>query len=151
MMIVSVGTGCSVTPQPGLRNAGRHLISNAESIPARLMQRISDENDIKCRILGRCVFGAPIDSELGDLVYPLNKHPEDMRRRFLYARYNPVLTQKGLADLRFTHLEHHTFEMDETSPEQLRILKTVGEKYAELVDIDEHFPGFVPKPQGKAA
>lgn len=151
MMIVSVGAGCSVTPQPGLRNAGRHLISNAESIPTGLMQRISDENDIKCRTVGRCVFGAPIDSELGDLMYPLDKHPEDLGRRFLYARYNPILTKKGLADLRLTHLEHHSFEIDNVSPEQLQVLTTVGKKYAELVDIAGQFPSFVAEPQGKAA
>ena len=91
MMLVSVGTGCVVTPQPGLRNAGRHLISNAESIPAGLMQRIAIENDIKCRTIGRCVYGAKIDRELGDLRRPLQQYPEDLGRRFLLA-----LSYRGL-------------------------------------------------------
>ena len=58
------------------------------------------DQDINCRVVGRCVHGAPIDRELGDLIprrvegdekkeVPLS---EDLGRAFLYARYNAELS-----------------------------------------------------------
>jgi hypothetical protein len=62
------------------------------------------EQDLNCRVFGRCVHGPVIDRELGDLVpreadgepIPLAR---DLGRAFLYARYQPDLTAAGLAAL----------------------------------------------------
>jgi hypothetical protein len=151
MMLVSVGTGCTVTPQPGLRNLGRNMLENASSIPTSLMQRIANENDIKCRTIGRCVHGGIIDRELGTLCKPLQEHPEDLGRRFLYARYDPDLSKLSLEMLGLGHLSNPSFEMDDVSPRQIKVLTEVGQKYAEQVDILRHFPPFVPTPQRQAA
>jgi hypothetical protein len=143
MMLVSVGTGCAVTPEPGLRAWGRYLLSNARSVPSGLMQRISVENDIKCRTIGRCVFGARIDGEIGDLKKPVMTGSDNLGRHFLYARYDPNVADDGLIEMGLAHLTGRRFEMDDLS--QLAALSTIGQQYAEDVDIHRDFPTFMPR------
>jgi hypothetical protein len=142
MMLVSVGTGCAVTPEPSLRAWGRHILTNARSVPSGLMQRISVENDIKCRTIGRCVFGAKIDEELGDLKHPLATQASDLGRRFLYARYDPNVADEGLMATGLSHLTGRKFEMDNAS--QLAALSAIGRKYANNIDIRRDFSTFMP-------
>jgi hypothetical protein len=143
MMLVSVGTGCVTKPAPLTKTDGRHLLHNAMTIPSGLMQRISAENDIQCRTIGRCVFGAPVDREIGTLLKPLASQTDNAGRRFLYARYDPDLTDAGLTHMGLSHLTQRTFAMDDVS--QMAELSSIGRKYAEQVDLARHFPTFVAK------
>jgi hypothetical protein len=145
MMLVSVGTGCAVTPEPRLGAWGRYLLSNARSVPSALMQRISAENDVNCRITGRCVYGAEIDRELGDLTNPFSKTPGDTGRRFLYARYDPNVADDGLIRMGLAHLTKRKFAMDDVRQSQLATLAAIGAQYAQGVDIRGDFPNFFPK------
>ena len=72
-----------------------------------LIRAANVDQDVNCRTIGRCVFGSPIESELGDMIprdgdpregtpVPLEK---DLGRAFLYARYDPDVTQAGLASI----------------------------------------------------
>ncbi len=62
------------------------------------------DQDVNCRVVGRCVSGAPIDREMGDLIprgddgapIPLGT---DLGRAFLYSRYNAELDKGSLAAL----------------------------------------------------
>ena len=45
-----------------------NLLYNAKSIPAALMSAALNEQDLLCRVFGRCRHGATIDREVGDLI-----------------------------------------------------------------------------------
>jgi hypothetical protein len=103
LLVVSVGTGSAAKSNADL--AGRNAVENLVSFPGALMYGAQIDQDINCRTVGRCVHGAPIDRELGDLIprrgegdqrkpVPLS---EDLGRQFLYARYNAELSGEWLA------------------------------------------------------
>ena len=102
LLVVSVGTGSA--PKATMEMSGRNAVSNLVNFPGALMYGAQVDQDINCRTVGRCVYGAPIDSEVGDLVprrgegrdgrpVPLS---EDLGRAFLYARYNAELSEEWL-------------------------------------------------------
>jgi hypothetical protein len=104
LLVMSVGTGSAPTLSSG--TSAKNAISNLVSFPGALMYGAQIDQDINCRAVGRCVHGAPIDSELGDLIprrgegderrpVPLS---EDLGRAFLYARYNAELSEEWLAE-----------------------------------------------------
>jgi hypothetical protein len=70
-----------------------NLLFNANSVPAALMQAALTEQDLLCRVFGRCRHGAPIDLEVGDL-----RRGEGLleKRLFSYVRYNAELSRGGL-------------------------------------------------------
>ncbi len=104
------------------------------------------DQDINCRMMGRCVYGAPIDRELDDMVprdeqgreVPLD---QDLGRSFLYARYNAELTSKAL----------NAWEMGDIDPaavsrldsvQNIADLRRIGKRVGDEVKI-EHFGSFV--------
>jgi predicted acylesterase/phospholipase RssA len=98
LLLISVGTGAA----PGITQAtSRNIMGNLQSLPGELMYGIQVDQDINCRTFGRCVHGASIDSELGDLV--LSEEQEQAgkgyERFFRYARYNADLSANGLESL----------------------------------------------------
>lgn len=103
LLVVSVGTGSAAKAEAEM--SGKNAVANLVSFPGALMYGAQVDQDINCRTVGRCVHGAPIDRELGDLIprrgagdppppVPLS---EDLGRQFLYARYNAELSQEWLA------------------------------------------------------
>ncbi len=55
------------------------------------MQSYQQYQDLLCRNQGRCLFGAPLDSEIGDMIAP-----EKQGAHFTYARYNHTFTPDDL-------------------------------------------------------
>lgn len=103
LLVVSVGTGSAAKVESEM--SGKNAVANLVSFPGALMYGAQIDQDINCRTVGRCVHGAPIDRELGDLIprrgegddpkpVPLS---EDLGRQFLYARYNAELSEEWLA------------------------------------------------------
>lgn len=104
LLVISVGTGAA--PNVSTEMSGKNAVSNLVNFPGALMYGAQIDQDINCRAVGRCVHGAPIDSELGDLIprrgvgdeckpVPLS---EDLGRAFLYARYNAELSEEWLRE-----------------------------------------------------
>ena len=102
LLVVSVGTGSAAKSNADM--SGRNAVENLVSFPGALMYGAQVDQDINCRAVGRCVHGAQIDRELGDLIprrggggapAPLS---EDLGRAFLYARYNAELSKEWLAE-----------------------------------------------------
>ena len=141
MMLVSVGTGCVAVPEPHVNARGRLLSTNARQVASGLMQRISTENDILCRTVGRCAFGAEIDREIGSLAYPLYAGTTDLGRRFLYARYDPDVSDAGLIQIGLGHLTGRKLAMDDVS--QIEVFSAIGRAYAKNVDMQAHFGSFL--------
>ena len=111
LLLISVGTG--IADDPSFK-ANANIVSNLSGLPSTLMHGIQIEQDINCRIAGRCTYGDFIDRELRDLIcrdadtdcsveawreapqIPLER---DLGRAFLYARYNADLSAEGLQAL----------------------------------------------------
>jgi hypothetical protein len=104
LLVMSVGTGSAAKADAGM--SGKNAVANLVNFPGALMYGAQVDQDINCRTIGRCVHGAPIDRELGDLIprrgegderrpVPLS---EDLGRQFLYARYNAELSAEWLAE-----------------------------------------------------
>ena len=104
LLIVSVGTGSA--PSPGIYD---NLLETLKELPNNLMYAMQVDQDINCRTVGRCIFGAPIDRELGDMI-PLDADNKitnldsDANRHFSYMRYNANLSVEGLKDLGLAHV-----------------------------------------------
>ena len=138
LLLVSVGTGTCPKADDHLRPDAMNLLFNANSVPAALMQAALTEQDLLCRVFGRCRHGAPIDLEVGDLMHGpglLNK------RLFSYVRYNAELTRRGLDDLGLHELVPEQVQRLD-SVEHVSDLRRVGQAAARDVAA-EHFAGFL--------
>jgi hypothetical protein len=104
LMLVSVGTGAAPVLGTTADAPESHLLATGKGVLGALMNGAGIEQDINCRVFGRCIHGDLIDSEVGDLI-PRDEGGEripleqKLGRAFLYARYQPDLTAEGLAKL----------------------------------------------------
>jgi uncharacterized protein len=138
LLLVSVGTGTCPKADDHLRPDAMNLLFNAASVPAALMHAALDEQDLLCRVFGRCRHGPAIDLEVGDLMHRAGLLE---KRLFSYVRYNPELSRRGLDEL----------GIDDVIPEQVQRLdsvqhigdlRRVGQAAARDVAM-EHFAGFL--------
>jgi hypothetical protein len=138
LLLVSVGTGTSPKADDYLRPGAMNLLFNVNSVPAALIYAAANEQDLLCRVFGRCRHGAPVDLEVGDLM-----HGEGLleKRLFSYVRYNPELTRRGLNDLGlYDVVPEEVQRLD--SVQNVGDLRRVGQAAARDVSV-EHFAGFL--------
>ncbi|HKR13166.1 MAG TPA: patatin-like phospholipase family protein [Pyrinomonadaceae bacterium] len=142
LLVMSVGTGAAPKVDAEIYAAGKNAVSNLASIPSALMYGAQVDQDINCRTVGRCVYGADIDEEIGDLI-PRDDGgnvislDQNLGRSFLYARYNADLSAKwlnsrGLGDIDAAQVS----QLD--SVEHVKDLVRVGQSVADDLKI-EHF------------
>ena len=137
MFIASIGTGTSPKANQDLEPDDMNLVYNATSIPSALMFAALNEQDLLCRVFGKCLHGDPLDREVGDL--------EDARgpvdpKLFTYVRYNAELTRTWLDAHSLNHIEpRHVQRLDST--QHMDKLQEVGVTVAQQVRA-EHFEGF---------
>jgi hypothetical protein len=153
LLLVSLGTGMADTLGG---NGSANIAVNLAGLPSALMHTIQIEQDINCRMLGRCTFGDHIDRELQDLTWR-NKSfsceraeweaaeqlplATDLGRAFLYARYNADLSSEGLEALGCGGLDPEKVQkMD--GVDQIDNLLEIGERAGERIDL-KHFGPFV--------
>jgi len=135
LLIISVGTGTSASP-----GVYSHLGEVATHLPLNLMYAMQVDQDINCRAVGRCTYGAPIDRELGDMI-PNAPLSTPLGRHFLYARYNADLSAAGLTVLGLPQLDpEDVSKMD--SVKHIADLQKVGQAAAGQIKL-EHFGDFV--------
>ena len=107
LLVMSIGTGSAPSVDADVYSGGKNAFSNLVSFPSALMYGAAVDQDINCRIIGRCIHGGEYDSELGrcdteidrevgDLVHRADPIPDDLGRQFTYARYNAELSKKWL-------------------------------------------------------
>jgi uncharacterized protein len=151
MLLVSIGTGATPDANPELQAGDMNLLYNATRIPSALMAAASAQQDMVCRVLGRCVHGAPLDREVGDLLTPdltgadpcpALAGPLGKGKLFTYARYNVDLTPAGLEALNLSDIRvEDVQEMD--SVDHIPDLARVGEVAAGRDVKAKHFQGFL--------
>jgi hypothetical protein len=143
LTLVSVGTGSAARLDQDLDKRGRFIPSAVARLPSVLMGGMNIDQDINCRTVGRCVFGATIDRELGDM-RPRHGDPlsgelvsaeQDCGRAFLYARYDPDVSRAGLDALGLHNIEPEEVQaMD--AVRHIEKMRQVGRAYAErFVDL----------------
>jgi hypothetical protein len=94
LLLVSVGTGTS--PRPSTSASEQNLFSGLYSVLMDPRMAALVEQDVLCRVFGRCLVGAPIDGELGDLRDPAAC---SFPKLFTYLRYDAELSRAGLEAL----------------------------------------------------
>ncbi len=133
LLVISIGTGAAPDQQ---ESSTQSTVKQLAGIPGALMYGSLVDQDINCRVVGRCTHGGVLDSEIGDLIprrddgqpIPLN---QDLGRAFLYARYNADLTAEGLADLGLEDIRpQDVAKLDSTKfiPELQRVGRAVAER-----------------------
>ena len=142
MLLVSVGTGSIPNVNKNLRKKHMNLLYYAGRVPSALIYANTVEADKLCRIYGRSLLGDKIDSEIGDLLEPLSQAPT-RTKDFLYARYDPDLTEMGLTKLGLFPRIKPEDVLPLISGKHVNELREVGKTYARNVSL-EHFGPFVP-------
>lgn len=145
LLVVSVGTGTVPAPSQTVKRPMLSMIGNIKATLTSLITESTIEQDINCRMVGRCVFGNRIDRELGDLIPRDDQGREipleiDLGRQFLYARYDVELSRQGLEGIGVTDINPHDITpLDRV--ESINELERVGNLLGSQVEV-EHFGGF---------
>jgi uncharacterized protein len=145
MLLISVGTGTAPAEDTSLRVGDMNLLYNASSIPSALMAAALHQQDLLCRVFGRCLAGDSIDREFGNFI---EGHVENcgteaplQQKFFTYARYNAQLTSKGLTDLGLGNIKpQHVQQLD--SIEHIDDLSAVGNAVGRQHVKSDHFNNF---------
>ncbi len=142
LLLVSVGTGSSSVANASLAPADMNLLYSARSVPSALVHAALTEQDVLCRVFGRCLHGGDIDLELGDLRWrperPLGSRLPDL---FTYVRYTADLSTVGLERLGLGSILPESVQALD-SIEHVDELRRIGEAVAREVS-PTHFEGFV--------
>jgi uncharacterized protein len=141
LLLVSVGTGSSITPSStNVNELG--LLYQARALIRVIMNGSSTENDRLCQVLGHTRYAPRIDSEFNA------EEVNEIQPRtplFIYVRYNIAIGQKDLA--RVPELSDVSAKqvgrLDAASSEAVEQLKRIGDYAARQVQL-AHFAGFLP-------
>ena len=136
LLVVSIGTGISPEANENLVPGEMNLLYNAASLPSALMFGALYQQDLLCRVLGKCLHGDKLDREIGDLRG--DSRQAGMRKQFTYLRYNAELTKTGLAGLDLKDIDpNHVQQLDSIA--YMSQLRRVGEAVGRQVS-EAHFP-----------
>jgi hypothetical protein len=156
LLLISVGTGAAESLGAIAASPNRNLLSNVAGLPGELMYGIQVDQDVNCRIVGRCAYGAHLDREILDLVprqtmpgmtmeeeYKASETPlsKDLGRQFLYARYNADLSRDGLNRLGFPKIDPLQIQKLD-AVENINALLEIGQAVGKDVK-PEHFGSFI--------
>jgi uncharacterized protein len=156
LLIISVGTGAAESLGATTASPNKNIVSTVAGLPGELMYGIQVDQDVSCRTVGRCTFGAHLDREIMDLIprqllegmtleeqyaAPTVPLSTNLGRHFLYARYNADLSGAGLKNLGFSHVDAAGIrKMD--AVDNIPVLIEIGQATAQQVE-PEHFGSFL--------
>jgi hypothetical protein len=98
-----------------------------------------NEQDMLCRVFGKCLSGAKLDNEVEDLI---SKTGPANPKLFTYLRYNAELTRKGLDDLGLPNIDPESVRKLD-AVENIKELQAVGKAVAQREVNIAHFAGFI--------
>ena len=140
MLLVSIGTGTAASANKNLKRKQMNIIYNASSLPSALMYAASNEQDLLCRVFGKCLNGGQLDLEVLDLIGSAGQGPATPKL-CTYMRYNADLTRDGLDALGLPHIEPKNVQQLD-SVDHIAELQEVGRAVAKQVNVN-HFAGFL--------
>jgi Patatin-like phospholipase len=127
MLLVSVGTGTVPDAKASLTPKDMDIFYNVHCVPTALMFAAANEQDVLCRVFGKCLAGPLLDSELGNLI---GDEGPGGGKLFTYARLNTELSEQGLRDLGLSGIRAEDVQrMD--SVEHVAELREIGRAIAE--------------------
>ena len=137
MLLVSIGTGAS--PDTDVGFFGKNYAYQATHLPSHLMYGVLHEQDMLCRVFGKCLSGHELDREVGTMIGATGPAQPKL---FTYMRYNATLTRSGLDDLGLPDIQPEDVQQLD-SVKHISDLQHVGKAVAKKsVNID-HFDGFI--------
>jgi patatin-like phospholipase/acyl hydrolase len=139
LLVVSIGTGTSPKANENLDPSEMNLIYNAASIPSALMFAALNEQDLLCRVFGKCLEGDPLDWEVGNLKDA--KGPVE-QKLFTYLRYNAELTPEGLKALDLSGIEPKNVQKLD-SVDHIPDLQRIGKAVGSMKVKERHFANFL--------
>jgi uncharacterized protein len=151
LLLVSVGTGLTPNIESQEQRERGSLIDRAKAwaskavgiasgMPLGLMYAAQYEQDLLCRLFGKCLVGELLDREVGDLIKEKIRGPLD-HKLFTYLRYNTELTSESLQQLELPDIDP-TKVQSLDSVDGIEELEDIGRAVARKVAL-EHFEGFV--------
>ena len=132
LMVVSVGTGYERVRVAKTEARRISIVDEAAYVPPALLSSISQEQDLMCRVLGECRFGAPLDSEIGSLTGPGVLGAGE--KKFAYVRYNRFFPAEETEAM--TRRTGQRFTLDNVG--LIPYLQEVGGEYANASVHREH-------------
>jgi patatin-like phospholipase/acyl hydrolase len=139
LLVLSIGTGSSPKANENLDPSEMNLIYNAGSIPSALMFAALNEQDLLCRVFGKCLAGDPLDREIGDLMGATGPLGQKL---FTYLRYNAELTPEGLKALGLSDIEPNNVQKLD-SIDYIPDLQRIGKAIGSIKIKEEHFSNFL--------
>jgi len=141
LLVVSVGTGGAPVLGDTAHAPETNLLEAATNTLSALMSQASVDQDVNCRVIGRCTYGGIVDRELRDLTPVDPGIPDqplelatDAGKAFLYVRYNAELTDAGLAELGLDGIDaRRARKMDAVG--NVGDLRAIGAALAQRVDL----------------
>ena len=156
LLILSIGTGAAESLGATAARPNKNIVATVAGLPGELMYGIQVDQDVSCRAVGRCTFGARLDREIMDMVprqlreemtleeqyaAPVVPLSTNLGRHFLYVRYNADLSDAGLKDLGFVNVNAASIQkMD--AVENIPILLDIGRAAVKRAEAD-HFGCFL--------
>ncbi len=139
LLVVSVGTGNTAKADASLSPGQMHLLYQASTIPGALMAAAQYQQDLLCRMFGKCLAGDELDRELGDLIGATGPVAPKL---FTYLRYDADVSRGGLDALGLPEVDsQHVQLMDST--QYIDEIQKVGRAVGEIKVKSAHFSGFV--------
>lgn len=142
MLLVSVGTGLAPHLRRDTAPQDYGVVQAAMTVPTSLILSTVVEQDMLCRIFGKCLNGHPLDPEIGSL---LGASPPGDRHLFTYLRYNDEISQAGLERLGLGDIDAQAVQRIDVV-EHVPELTRIGRRIAEQVQAD-HLARFCPQPR----
>jgi len=124
LVLVSVGTGFERVRFRSGSASRLSILDGAMHVPSALISATVQEQDMLCRLLGDCVFGAALDSELGSLTGPSLLSASE--KKFAYVRYNRLFPREETTAMTLRTKQAFTLDNVELVP----YLQDVGRAYA---------------------
>lgn len=133
LFLMSIGTGRVETVYEHGKLGNINKLGGAIRTITALMESAPTEQDAMCRIFGECIFGAPIDSEIGDQI-----HSGRTGKQFKYCRYDHTFTEAEKQ--RSCELAGSSASFDLADIKSMPLLAELGASYASEHVLDEHLP-----------
>jgi len=132
--VISVGTGLARARMPGKAALDMNLLDHIKYIAPALIGSIAWEQDYILRVLGDCVYGASLDSEIGALLTPTLLGPD--QQKFTYVRYDDPLDSNNYPKI--ADLPGEQIALDDIS--LIPLLQELGAEYARKVQVEHFYP-----------
>ncbi|HUJ44055.1 MAG TPA: patatin-like phospholipase family protein [Opitutaceae bacterium] len=125
--IVSIGTGRSRVKLSKDKAKNIHLLDAALYVIPALLDGMAVDQDLLCRVLGKCDYGEEIDRELKDLTPESQGLGPLESRKFRYVRYEHRFSPEETELMKATR-KNDPLGMDNI--EVIPVLREIGRKYA---------------------